>query len=166
MIWNWFSTAHERRYDRDWPSLRGPIPRTAGASGVAAPCPPTRGAGKPAYAGSVFIMNRHRGADRAGAGDVSFELYEIGMRHNPVGDIDGEAVAGIACASLRHEEEVPRAIIRRPRVCGRRQGHKAAYYNYPKSRGVHDQSPYLSTRLASLARGIDLIYVRLLPGAC
>lgn len=63
-------------------------------------------------------MNRHRGADRAGGCDVSSELYEIGMRHNSVGDIDGEAVAGIACASLRHEEEVPRAIIGRARAGG------------------------------------------------
>ena len=97
---------------------------------------------------------------------MSSELYEIGMRHDPVGDIDGEAVAGIACASLCHEEEVPRAVKARPGICGRRQDHKAAYCNYPKSTGVHDQSPYLSTQLASPVRGFDLIYVRLPPSAC
>ena len=88
------------------------------------------------------------------------------MRHNSIGDIDGEAVAGIAWSSLRHEEEVPRAIIGRSRASGRRQGNKAARCNYPKSRGVHDQSPHLSTKLASLARRIGLIYVRLLLSAC
>ena len=92
--------------------------------------------------------------------------HEIGMRHGPVRDIDGEAVAGIAFAPLRHEEKVPRAVKGRPRICGRRQGHQAAYCNCPKSRGVHDQSPYLSTQLASLARRINLIYAHLPLSAC
>ena len=40
------------------------------------------------------------------------------MRHNSVGNIDSEVVGRIACASLRHEGEVPGTIVGRSRVCG------------------------------------------------
>ena len=42
------------------------------------------------------------------------------MRHDSVRNIDGEVVGRIARASLRHEDEVPRAIVGRSRVCGMR----------------------------------------------
>jgi len=35
------------------------------------------------------------------------------MRDNAVGDVDGEVIGRIACASLRHENEVPGPVIRR-----------------------------------------------------
>lgn len=46
------------------------------------------------------------------------------MRYNSAGNIDGEVVGRIACASLCHEDEVPRAIVSRSRACGMRQGNK------------------------------------------
>jgi hypothetical protein len=33
------------------------------------------------------------------------------MRHNSVRNIDSEVVGRIACASLRHEDEIPRTIV-------------------------------------------------------
>src|SRR4029077_15448201 len=109
-----------------------------------------RGTEKATRSGSVFVMNRHRGADRAGGCDVSFELYEIGMRHDPIRDIDGEAVAGIACASLRHEEKVPRAVKGRAPPGGRRHRNQAARCNYRKESGLHGKSPDQSRPFASL----------------
>ena len=52
--------------------------------------------------------------------DESSEPHEVRMRHNSVRNIDSEVVGRIACASLRHEDEVPRTIIGRSRVCGTR----------------------------------------------
>ena len=49
------------------------------------------------------------------------------MRQNAVRNIDSEVVGRIACASLRHEDEVPRTVVSRSRVCGTRQGDKKAY---------------------------------------
>ena len=39
------------------------------------------------------------------------------MRHNSVRNVDSEVVGRIACASLRHEDEVPRTIVGRSCVC-------------------------------------------------
>src|SRR6266403_1366453 len=79
-----------------------------------------RGSEKPARAGSEFVVNRHRRMNRNGFRDVSFEFYEIGMSHSSVRNIDCEVVAGIACALLRHEDELPGAIVSGTRVCHRR----------------------------------------------
>src|ERR1700735_1503266 len=98
-------------------ALRGPVARASGASLMAAPCPATGRPDKPARAGREFVLHRHRRMHRTRFRDVALESYEIGMGHNAVGDIDGEVVAGIACAPLRHEGEIPGAIIGGTRVC-------------------------------------------------
>ena len=99
-------------------SLRGPVARTPRISCVAAPCPASGGAGEFAQAGGIFIVNGHRSANRAGFRDVAFKLQEVRVRHNSVGNIDSEVVGRIACASLRHEGEVPGTIVGRSRMCG------------------------------------------------
>jgi hypothetical protein len=101
-------------------ALRGPVTRASRISCVAAPCPAARVAGESARARCVFVLNGYRSANRAGFRDVSSESHEVRLRHNSVRNIDGEVVGGIACASLRHEDEVPRTIVGRSRVCGMR----------------------------------------------
>src|SRR5712664_2547254 len=106
-------------------ALRGPIARASRTSRAAAPYSATRGSEKPARAGRKFVVNRHRRMNRTRFRDVSLEFYEIGMGHNAVGNIDGEVVTGIARAPLRHEDEIPGAIIGGTRVCHRCRGDKA-----------------------------------------
>jgi transcription initiation factor TFIIIB Brf1 subunit/transcription initiation factor TFIIB len=78
------------------------------------------------------------------------------MCHNSVGDINGEVVAGVACASLRHEDEVPRTIVSRSRVCGMRQGNKRDYCRRTKRKRFHNNfSEALSKWRASLTKRID-----------
>src|SRR5258708_8242303 len=86
-------------------ALRGPVARASRTSRAAAPFSATRGFEKPARAGSEFVVNRHRGMNRTGFRDVSFQFYEIGMSHNSVGNTDGAVASTIACATLRHKEE-------------------------------------------------------------
>ena len=105
-------------------SLRGPISRAAPTSCVAAPCPAAGGTGEPAGTRGVFVLNGHRSANRAGFRDVSSELHEVRVRHNSVRNVNGEIVGRIACASLRHEDEVPGTIVGRSRMCGTRKGNK------------------------------------------
>ncbi len=100
-------------------ALRGPIARASRTSRVAAPSSATRGSGESARAGSEFFVNRHRRMNGTRFRDISLELYEIGMSYDSVGDIDGEGVAGVACAALCHEDEIPGAIVSRMRVCHR-----------------------------------------------
>jgi hypothetical protein len=75
---------------------------------------------------------------RAGFRDVSSERHEVGMRQNSVGNIDSEVVGRIACASLRHEDEVPRTTVSRSRVCGTRQGDKKARCRCEKRKPFHN----------------------------
>ena len=98
-------------------SLRGPVARASRTSRAAAPSTATRGCEKLARAGSEFVVNRHRRMNGARFRDVSLEFYEIGMSHNSVRNIDSEVVGGTACALLRHEDEIPGAIISGTRVC-------------------------------------------------
>jgi len=118
-------------------ALRGPVARASCTSRAAAPFSATGRPEKPARAGREFVVNRHRRMNRTGFRDVSLELYEIGMSHNAVGDIDGEVVTRIARAPLRHESEIPGAIIGGSRVCDRCRGHKAERCNHPERRRLH-----------------------------
>jgi hypothetical protein len=72
---------------------------------VAAPGPAAGGGGEFARTRSIFILDCHRSANRAGFCDVTSKSHEIGMHDDSVGHIDGEAVAGIAGASLRDEDQ-------------------------------------------------------------
>src|SRR6266436_1854891 len=118
-------------------ALRGPIARASRTSRAAVPASATRGLEKPARAGSEFVLNRHRRMNRTRFRDISLEFYEIGMSHNSVRNIDSEVVGGIACALLRHEDEIPGAIISGTRVCHRCRGDKAGGCNHPKRRRLH-----------------------------
>jgi hypothetical protein len=118
-------------------SLRGPVARASPISRVASPCPAASGTGEFARAGGVFVLNRHRSANSAGFRDVSSEPHEVGMRHNSVRNIDGEVVGGIARALLRHEDEIPRTIVGRSRVCGMRHGNKTDYCSRAKRKLFH-----------------------------
>ena len=57
-------------------------------------------------------MNDHRSANRSRPRDVTSELDEIRMRDNSAVDVDGEIVACVASASLRHKDKVPGPIVR------------------------------------------------------
>jgi hypothetical protein len=118
-------------------ALRGPIARASRTSRAATPSSATGRREKPARARRKFLLNGHRRTNRAGFRDVSLESYEIGMRHDAVGNIDGEVVTGIACAALRHEDEIPGTIIGGSRVCDRCRGDKAGGCNYPERWRLH-----------------------------
>ena len=84
------------------------------------------------------------------------------MRHNSVGNIDGEVIGGITCASLRHEDQIPRTIVSRSRACGMRQGNKADRCRREKQKPFHDNfSRALSEWHASLTKRIDYMGVTL-----
>jgi len=129
----------DARLSHQWKliALRGPVARASLTSRAAAPFSATGGTEKPARAGRKFVVNRHRRMNRTGFRDVSLEFYEIRMSHDSVGNIDSEVVAGIACAPLRHEGEIPGAIIGGSRVRGRCRGHKADGCNHPERRRLH-----------------------------
>lgn len=127
-------------------SLRGPVTPTSRISRVAAPCPATGGARESARTGGIFVLDGHRSANCAGFRDVSSELHEVRMRHNPVRNIDSEVVNRIACASLRHEGEVPGTIVGRSRMCGIRQGNKNARFHCDKRELLHADFSKLSKR--------------------
>src|ERR1700737_4956967 len=92
-------------------ALCGPVASASGTSRAAAPTSATGCPEKPARAGSEFFVNRHRRMNGTRFCDVSLEFYEIGMGHDAVGNIDLEAVGGIAGVLLRHEDEIPGAVI-------------------------------------------------------
>jgi hypothetical protein len=78
------------------------------------------------------------------------------MRHNSVSDVDGEVVGRVACALLRHEDEVPRTIVGRSRVCGRCQGNKTDDCRRAKQKLFHsDLSEALANWRASLWKRTD-----------
>src|ERR1700676_5500771 len=118
-------------------ALRGPVARTSPTSLAATPFSTTGRPEKPARAGPKFVLNRHRRTNRTRFRDVSLEFYEIGMSHNSVGNIDSEVVTGIACALLRHEGEIPGAVIGGSRLRGRHRGDKAGGCNHPERRRLH-----------------------------
>src|SRR5262249_21931880 len=99
-------------------ALRCPVARAKGATGAAAPPATPRVAGELAGPRGVFVMNGDRRAHGAGSRHVSCEFYEIRMRDDAVGNIDGEVIAGVAGTSLRHEDEIPGSFIGRSRMCG------------------------------------------------
>ena len=94
----WFGDRPDALLSHRWMliALRGPVARASRTTRAAAPYSSTRGAEKPARAGSKFVLNRHRRMNGTRFRDVSLESYEIGMSHNAVGNIDGEVVTGIA----------------------------------------------------------------------
>jgi len=53
------------------------------------------------------------------------EPYEVGMGDDAVRNVDGEIIGRIARASLRHEEKVPRPVVRRASLCDRYEGDQA-----------------------------------------
>src|SRR5258707_5832995 len=118
-------------------ALRGPIARASRSSRAAAPFSAAGRPEKPARAGRKFVMNRHRRMNRTRFRDVSLEFYEVGMSHNSVGNIDGEVVSRIACAILRHEEEIPGTVISGARVGHGYRGDKAGGCNHPERRRLH-----------------------------
>lgn len=65
-----------------------------------------------AHTRGIFILDRHRSADRAGFCDVTSKSHEVRVRDNSVGHIDSKPVTGIAGSSLRYEDEVPGAVVR------------------------------------------------------
>src|ERR1700753_1699367 len=106
-------------------SSSGPVARALRASCVTPPCSAAGDPGETARTGGMFVLNGHRSADVARVRDVSLESHEIRMRHNSVGNIDGEIIIWIACAALRDEDEIPRAVVGRARICIMRRGDKA-----------------------------------------
>ncbi len=113
-------------------ALSSPIARASRTSRASAPFSATGRPEKPARAGRKFVLNCHRRTNRTRFRDISLEFYEIGMSNNAVGNIDSEVVTGIACALLRHEDEIPRAVISGTRVCHRCRGDKAGGCNHPE----------------------------------
>ena len=66
---------------------------------------------EPTGAGSKFILDGYRRADRAGSCNVASEFDQIRMSHDPVRNVDGEAIGLIACTSLGHEEQIPGSVV-------------------------------------------------------
>jgi hypothetical protein len=89
---------------------------------MATPGTTTRIAPEPARARGVFVLNRHRSANRTGSRHVASEPDQIRMRHDSVGDVNGEIIDRIARASLRHKNEVPGSIVGRSSLCDGGQG--------------------------------------------
>jgi hypothetical protein len=118
-------------------ALRGPVARALCTSRAAAPSSTTGRPEKPARAGRKFVLNRHRRTNRTGFCNVSLEFYQIGMSDNAVVNIDSEGVTGVAGTPLRHEDEIPDAIIGGSRLCHRCQGDKADGCNHPERRRLH-----------------------------
>jgi hypothetical protein len=118
-------------------ALRDPVAQALRTSRAAAPFSTTGRSEKPARAGSEFVLNRHRRMNGTRFRDVSLEFYQIGMSHNAVGDIDGEVVTEIAGALLRHEGEIPGAIISGTRLRYGCRGDKADGCNHPERRRLH-----------------------------
>lgn len=79
-----------------------------------------------ARARGIFIVDGHRSPNRTGFCDVTLKSNEVGMRDNSVSYINSEPVSGIAGSSLRYEEEVPGAVVRRAAVCCRCHGNEVA----------------------------------------
>jgi hypothetical protein len=73
------------------------------------------------------------------------------MRDDSVGHIDGEAVAGIAGASLRDEDQIPGAVVGRARVCCRRKANEAARCRDQKRTLLHESSPNRSRQTMCLS---------------
>jgi hypothetical protein len=73
------------------------------------------------------------------------------MRDDSVGHIDGEAVAGIAGASLRDEDQVPGTIVSRARVRRRCKANEPACCRDQKRMLRHDNSPNQSRQTMCLS---------------
>lgn len=107
---------------------------------MAAPSSPTGRCEQFARTRGIFVLDRHRSANRAGPCDVTSKFYEIGMRDISVGHIDSKGVTGIADSPLRHEDEVPRAVVGRAPVCCRCKCNEAACCHDQKRTLCHDSS--------------------------
>jgi hypothetical protein len=79
---------------------------------VAVPSPLAGRCEQFARARGMFILYRHRSANRAGFCDVTSKSHEVGMCDDSVGHIDSKAVTGITGSCLRYEDEVPGAVVR------------------------------------------------------
>src|SRR6185295_19976484 len=88
-------------------SLRGPISRAAPTSCVAAPGPVAGVARQPSRTRRVFVVDRHRRANRARSSDMPAKLHQIGMRHNAVVYVHREIVGRIAASALCNKNEIP-----------------------------------------------------------
>ena len=72
------------------------------------------------------------------------------MRDNAVGDVDGEVIGRIACASLRYENEVPGSVIGRAglrdgsqgkRACDRRAKQEPLHHRFSEALAMLVMSP-------------------------
>src|SRR3954454_11022265 len=108
---------------------------------MAAPGPPTGRCEQFARTGGNFVLDRYQSANRAGPCDVTSKFYEIGMRDNSVRHIDSKAVTGIAGSPLRHEDEIPRAVVGRAPICCRCKCNETACGCDHKRTFYHDSSP-------------------------
>src|SRR6202023_4323559 len=132
-------------------TLRRPIARASRPAWATAPGPAAGGGGEFARTRGISILDSHRSANRAGFCDVTSKSHEIGMRDDSVGHIDGEAVAGIAGASLREEDQVPGTVVSRARVCCRCKANEAARCRDQKRTLLHDSSPNQSRQTMCLS---------------
>jgi hypothetical protein len=73
----------------------------------------------------VCPNRRRKSANRTRSRHIASEPHQIWMRNYSVGDVDGEVIGRIACASLRHEYEVPGPVIGRAGVRDGSQGKTA-----------------------------------------
>src|ERR1700747_1216109 len=69
------------------------------------------------------------------------ELHEIGMPDDAIGDVDGEIIGRVACASLRYEDKIPGTVIRRTGLCDRYEGHQATRGYCGSEEVFHCESP-------------------------
>ena len=69
-------------------------------------------------------MNGHGGAGGTRARHIAPEPHQIWMGDDPISDVDGEVIGRIARASLRHEKQVPGAVLGRAGLHDGGQGNK------------------------------------------
>jgi hypothetical protein len=106
-------------------SLSSPVPRAAGLPRVTAPRAATGISCELARAGSKLVLDGHRCSNRTRTRYIAAEFDEVWVCDDSVADVDGEIIGRVARASLRHEEKVPRPVIRRAGLCDRYEGDKA-----------------------------------------
>ena len=90
------------------------------------PRPAARIAREPARAGGKFVLNGHRRANCAGTPYIASKPDQIRMRDYSIGDFDREIISRVASPSLRHENEIPRTVVRRAGFRDGNQDDKAA----------------------------------------
>src|SRR5258707_5831439 len=104
-------------------------------------------------------MNGYRSTNGTRARHIAFELHQIWMGDDSIGDVDGEIIGRIARSPLRHEEKVPRPVVGRTSLRDGGQGNKRDY-------GCHTEQKILHHHISEALQGVTGIYGKEDATAC